>query len=372
MRRERDRVRVVNARAVVLAILMMAPAGARAATTLEQGPQLSLPPWVAATLTLDHPPEAGHPAHARFSMRALLVPLPDARYEIELPHGARVEGAAAGPTPLTTTQTTDVVVEFELGAPAAFAHVSAAVITHPPRGALAAEIDRLYANDHARHDSANRSLRELPREERLVRSIEFSSSADEASLASSPDPVYRHYLDRGGPQYVLLDALPGMDVKALEAKRADAKKRRDTLAPLLPGKGKNPLLRVVTDLDLELAKVAYQRAVIGLAEGQAHEARVALSRDDEWAKLPATLALARSMALAVATALDGDAAGAAKLWDALAARIDARGALRYVEYNRGELARASGDTTRARYAYLRALELAPSFTRARNRLGSLR
>lgn len=355
-------------RAWALAVLMLAVAARPLAASM---PPLPLPAWIKVELALDRPPEIGGTATAKLTLTALLERLEGARWELDVPAGLDlVAGQKKGASDLEKGK--PVTVEFGLRAhaPVEGANLAVEVITRPPRGALAAEVTATWKDER---EVGMKLIAALPKEDTQRRILGLTVTPEEGYLAEARDPAYRRVVKTEKSVFMLLDALPGMDVKSVDAQLKVYQPRLERFRKISSGKEGDPLTRLTNDLTLQVAKLRCEEVVLALAGGQHANARAALSGPEvAKAGMPPSLEHGRRMAMLVASAMAGDLETAARELDALGAVVPPGPARRYVEFNRAEVHRLAGRTAEAREAYQRALFVAPSFSLARRRLGELK
>ena len=112
-----------------------------------------------------------------------------------------------------------------------------------------------------------------------------------------------------------------MDSGALKGRQAEIAPRLATFKKLAAGKKAKALLQMVADLELDMAKLRYQEAILLLAEGRAAPARELLESPTlAGAKFPAAMGFGRRLALAVTCGLAGETGRAQTLLSELGRR----------------------------------------------------
>lgn len=351
-----------------LAVLLWAVTAHPAAATM---PPLPLPAWVKVDLALERAPELNGTAPVKLTLTALLDRLEGARYEVDVPSEIDVvSGQKKGAVDLERGK--PVVVELGLRphAPVEGANVAVEVTTRPPRSALAEEVGRTWKDER---EIGMKLIAALPKEDVQRRIVGLTVTPEEAFLAESRDPAYRRVVKTDKSVFLLLDALPNLDAKAVERQLREYVPRLERFRKISSGKEGDPITRLTTDLTLQVAKLRCEEVVLALAAGQAANARAALSAPEvAKAGMPPALEHGRRMAMIVASAMLGDLETASRELDALGAVVPPGPARRYVEYNRAEVHRLAGRIPEAKEAYGRALAVAPSLSLARRRLAELK
>jgi hypothetical protein len=334
-------------------------------------PPLPLPAWIRVDLRMDRAPELDGSATVKLTLTALLEKLPAVKYELDLPRTMEVAGGAkSGTVDLEPGKPAVLEIPLHARGPVDGGNVSVDVTTRPPRSALRAEVERSW-NDQK--DAGVKLIAALPPTDVQRRFVGLTVTPDESFLATASDPAYRHPIQVGDARFLLLDAIPGMDAKAVAGRLATQMPRLERFRKMSTGRQNDPLTRLVSDLTSEVAKLRYQQAVFALASGKPGEVPAILtSKELTSPELSPTFDHARKLALAVAAVASGDTAGALQQLDALDAAVPAGPPHRYVDLARGEIFKMTGKTSEARAAYRKAVEVAPSFTLAKRRLAELK
>lgn len=334
-------------------------------------PPLPLPAWVKVDLALDAAPELNGTATLHLTLTALLERIEGARWDLDLPDQIDVvNGQKNGAVDLDRGKPTRVDIPLRVRAPIEGANLAVEVRTRPPRGALAEEVARTWKDER---EVGMRLISALPKEDVQRRILGLTVTPDEGYLAESKDPAYRRVVRTDRAVFALLDAMPGVDARALDVQLSVAAPRLERFSRISTGKPGDPLTRLTDDLKLTVAKLRFEKVVLELAAGQHANARLELSaKEVAKAGLPTALEQGRRMAMAVAAAMGGDLEVATRELDALGAVVTPGAARRYVELNRAEVHRLAGRSAEARAAYERALAVAPAFTLARRRLAELK
>lgn len=355
---------VVGLSALMMALVSPGPAIGRSSG-------LPLPNWLEVEATLSRTVEVGRPVELRVTVKPLLSALEGGSLRILLPPEATVlSGERETPLQLEQGALLETKLTFRLDRPATQASLTAEVRAPVPRDALLREAERRYAEKPLLQREALRRLIEgLPGDATLPAYCVIDATREEG-FSGNEATSYRYYhaLSHDGSFAMALlepgqlSFAPAPTLEEVERQLADIRKSEE-LAEMMAERGQDEatLIRLRD-------QIRYSQALRLLKGGRHAEAAPLFERLSEGPDSSPEFAIAAACGLAAILASGDRLQQATGVLNEAARRHPGSAAARYLEFNLGEVARASGRIDEARTHFERALDLAPAYTAARARL----